>query len=432
MMRDPSKRVVITGMGVIAPNGIGVPEFEAALRSGKSGIRYLPELEEKKFSSRIGGKPEIPDDLKARYLSSVQQKMLRSNSIIYGLLAGLEAWEMAGLSFSDKDGGVDWEAGCIMGTGQAAGAIIKRNLYMIDEGNVRRMGSGAVDQGMISGVSAHLGGMLGLGNQVTTNASACSTGTEAIMMAVERIRAGKAKRMIAGGTESADVFVWGGFDSMRILSRKFNDEPEKASRPMSATAAGFVAGGGAGALVLESLETALARGANIYGEVLGGYVNSGGQRGGGSMTAPNPEGIQRCILGALKDASITPGEIDAISGHLTSTMADPGEVANWAGALKRKGGNFPYIHSLKSMIGHCLSAAGAIESVAAIIQLNQQFLHPSLNSEDLHPDIEALISPERIPRTTITPAALNIIAKSSFGFGDVNTCLVFGRWKGED
>ncbi|MEZ4830335.1 MAG: beta-ketoacyl-[acyl-carrier-protein] synthase family protein [Bacteroidia bacterium] len=428
-MKEGRKRVVVTGMGVVSPNGTGLQAFGEALREGRSGIRHQAMLAEKNFSCQIGGVPEVPETLKEKYLSPVQIKMLRSDSIIYAVIAGLEAWADAGMKIQEKE--PDWDSGCIIGTGQAAGEIIKRNLYMIDEGNVRRLGSGAVDQGMVSGVSAHLGGILGLGNQVSTNASACATGTEAILMACERIRGGHAKRMIAGSCESPDPFVWGGFDSLRVLTRKYNDDPESGSRPMSATASGFVPGGGAGALVLESLDTALARGARIYGEILGGNINSGGQRNSGSMTAPNPEGVQRCILAAMKDAEIRPGEIDAISGHLTSTMADPYEIANWAQALGRKGTRFPFIHSLKSYIGHCLSAAGSIESVAVLLQLYHNFFHASRNCEDIHPDILPWLDPALIPKQLMENTGFNIIAKSSFGFGDVNTCLIFKRWENQ-
>jgi 3-oxoacyl-(acyl-carrier-protein) synthase len=233
--------------------------------------------------------------------------------------------------------------------------------------------------------------------------------------------------MLCGGCDSDGTYVWSGFDAMRVLNRKSNDTPEKGSRPMSATAAGFVPGGGAGALVLEDLETALARGARIYGEVLGGYVNSGGQQNGGSITAPNPDGIVRCIQGALQDAEIDASAIDAISGHLTATMFDPYEIALWSKALGRKGKDFPYIASLKSMIGHCLSAAGAIESVAAVLELYKGFLHPSINCEDLHPKITEVIDSQCIP-TTAKDIDLNIIAKSSFGFGDVNSVVIFKKY----
>ena len=176
---------------------------------------------------------------------------------------------------------------------------------------------------------------------------------------------------------------------MRVLCRKHNDEPEKASRPMSASAAGSCREAAPGILHLESLESAQARGARIHAEMLGGAINCGGHRGGGSMTAPNPVGVRRCIRQAVEDAGIDPGEIDAINGHLTATGADAREVDSWAKALERSPEDFPPITSTKSMIGHGLGAAGGMESVACILMLTGGFVHPSLNCEDVHPEIEA-------------------------------------------
>jgi 3-oxoacyl-(acyl-carrier-protein) synthase len=196
---------------------------------------------------------------------------------------------------------------------------------------------------------------------------------------------------------------------------------------MSETAAGFVPGSGAGALVLESLESALERKATIYAEVLGGNINSGGQRNGGTLTAPNSEAVQRCITNAMADAKISSNEIDVINGHLTATSKDALEIENWTVALQRKGTEFPYINSLKSMVGHCLAAAGAIESVASVIQLKEQFVFPNINCEDIHPEILALIATEKIPQKA-SDRDINIIAKASFGFGDVNACVIFKKY----
>lgn len=423
------KRVVITGMGVVAPNAIGLGPFEQAIQEGLSGIRFLPDMERLKFACQIGGVPPITNELLRQYFSDLSLKQLQAHGIRFGCIAGIDAWQDAGLSYPvEKEGQPDWEAGCIFGAGMSGMSVIRSGIYKVDEGKVKRLGSSLIQQTMPSGVSAHLSGILGLGNQVTTNASACSTGTEAIVMGLDRIRQNKAKIMLCGSCDSYGPYVWGGFDSMRVLCRKFNDTPEAASRPMSETAAGFVPGSGAGALVLEELDHARERGATIYAEIIGGYTNSGGHRQGGTMTAPNPVGIQRCIDGALADANISPDAIDAISGHLTSTMGDVLEIQNWSEALDRKGSHFPKINALKSMIGHCLSAAGAIESVAAVLQLQKNFLHPSLNCEDLHPEIADIIDPNCIPRESIS-IPLDIVAKSSFGFGDVNSILVFKSYK---
>lgn len=419
-------RIVVTGMGVVAPNAIGLEAFRKALEQGTSGIRFMPELEALNFGCLVAGKPPLTDDLKEQYFSTLERKSIQASGIQYGIIAGTQAWEDAGLPIPDREEEPDWESGCIFGAGIAGARIMRDSAYLIDEGKTKRLGSTSVPQVMSSGISAHLGGRLGLGNQVTTNASACSTGTESILMAVDRIRAGRAKRILCGACDSSGPYVWAGFDAMRVTNRRSNDAPEKASRPLSASAKGFVPGAGAGALVLETYESAVERGAKIYGEILGGFINSGGHRNGGTMTAPNTRGIVRCIQGAMQEANIRANDIDAISGHLTSTMFDPIEVEHWCKALNRWGADFPYIYSLKSMIGHCLSAAGAIESVAVMLQLKHQFLHPSLNCEDLHPEIAKLIPSNRVPNQT-TPANLNIIAKSSFGFGDVNSCVIFKK-----
>ena len=281
---------------------------------------------------------------------------------------------------------------------------------------------------MTSGVSAYLGGILGLGNQVTTNSSACTTGVEAILMGFDRIKAGYAKRMLVGGTSDEGPYVWAGFDAMRVLTYKHNESPTSGSRPMSATASGFVPGSGAGALVLESLESALERNARIYAEVLGGEVNSGGQRNEGSMTAPNSEAVQRCIKKAMENSNVDPKEIDAINGHLTATSKDFTEIENWSKALGLKGGDFPYINALKSMTGHCLSASGAIESVASVLQIHQNFLFPTINCEDLNPEIIALIAEDKIPQKMLE-TEVTLVAKASFGFGDVNGCILFKKFK---
>ena len=198
---------------------------------------------------------------------------------------------------------------------------------------------------------------------------------------------------------------------------------------MSATASGFVPGSGAGALLLESLSSALNRGAKIYGEVSGGAMNAGGQRGEGTMTAPNSEAVQRCIKDAVANAGINANEIDLINGHLTATAKDSTEIKNWAMALNRKGKDFPYIHSLKSMTGHCLGAAGAVESVAAILCLSEGFIFPSINCEDVHPEIAEIIDINKIPQQLIETNKLQVIAKASFGFGDVNACVIFKKYK---
>ncbi|WP_299064347.1 beta-ketoacyl-[acyl-carrier-protein] synthase family protein [uncultured Polaribacter sp.] len=420
------KRVVITGLGVVAPNGVGLQEFTNAIKTGKSGITFHQNLKDKGFSCCIGGIPSVSEEKISEYLSPLQLRGFNSTSILYGVMAGVDAWKDAGFSV-DENSNLDYDSGLIFGTGTSGIEKFREAIYKIDDQNVRRLGSTSVVQTMASGISAYLGGILGLGNQVTTNSSACTTGTEALLMGFERIQNGKAKRMLVGSSSDSSLYTWGGFDAMRVMSYKHNETPEKGSRPMSETASGFVPGSGAGALVLESLESALARKATIYAEVLGGNINSGGQRNGGTLTAPNAEAVQNCITDAILDSEISAEEIDVINGHLTATSKDSLEIENWTLALNRKGTNFPYINSLKSMVGHCLAASGAIESVAAVLQIKEQFVFPNINCEDVNSEIATLISTDKIP-TKIIEKDITILAKASFGFGDVNACVIFKKY----
>lgn len=421
-----NKRVVVTGLGVVAPNGVGLDNFTHAIKNGISGIKHDLELERLQFSCQIAGKPEITPELALHYFSELELKNFNSSGILYGVIAGIDAWLHAGLSMSISDE-PDWDSGTIFGTGTSGIDKFRESIYKIDDFQTRKLGSTAVAQTMNSGVSAYLGGKIGLGNQVTTNSSACTTGAESILMGYERIKSGQAKRILTGSTSDSGPYIWGGFDAMRVCTFKHNDSPEKGSRPMSATASGFVPGSGAGALLLEDLETALERGTTIYAEVLGGNINSGGQRGLGTMTAPNPIAVQKCIKSAIENAGINPNAIDAINGHLTATSKDSLEIENWTVALGRSGVDFPYINSLKSLVGHCLSGAGSVESVASVLQLYHGFVFPNINCEDINPEITALIDASKIPQKLIEKE-LNIIAKASFGFGDVNSCVIFKRF----
>jgi 3-oxoacyl-(acyl-carrier-protein) synthase len=418
-------RVVVTGLGILAPNGHGIEAYEQALRRGVSGIRHIARLAELGFACQVGGVPEGTDELKARYFSEDDLLAMNQN-MVFANIAALDCWRDAGLP-EPAGQERDRHTGAIIGTGLAGpDTLCDRVAPTVNAGKVRRLGSTMVEQVMASAVSAKTAGLLGLGNQVTTNSSACTTGCEAVVMAAERIRHGLAKRILAGGSEGASPYVWGAFDAMRVLDRNHNDAAERASRPLSASAGGFVPGSGAGLLMLESLDSARARGARVYAEVLGGAINCGGHRGGGSMTAPNPQAVQECIRMALSDAGVAPRAIDAVNGHLTGTFADPLEVQNWAHALERPPEDFPWINATKSLIGHGLGAAGGMELVAVVLQLARRFIHGSANCDDLHDQIAAFAA--RVPHQTVVPDRLDVIAKASFGFGDVNACVIVKRW----
>lgn len=417
-------RVVVTGLGVLAPNGNGIEEFIRALQDGKSGIRFIERLKDLQFGCQLGGTIQNVEPLRLA-LFSEEDRLTMNQGLTYAAIAGIECWKDAGMPYSQDNFFED--TGAIIGVGLGGMDTIAQILVpMVNAGKTRRMGSTLVENSMASGPSAKLGGFLGLGGQVTTNSSACTTGTEAVVEAYYKIKEGRLTRMLAGGVESGSEYIWAGFDAMRVLPRNFNDRPEQGSRPMSATAEGFVPGSGGGILMLEDLDAALKRGARIYAEIIGAEVNSGGQRFGGSMTAPSPQGVVRCIKMAMKRAGIQGHDIDLVNGHLTGTFADPYEVKNWQQALELSSEKFPYIQSTKSMIGHTLGAAGGIECVAAVLQLYHGFIHGSINSEDLHPDL--IPYRDSIPQKTIKHD-LNIVAKAGFGFGDVNGCIIFKKWK---
>ncbi|MEP6611257.1 MAG: beta-ketoacyl-[acyl-carrier-protein] synthase family protein [Mucilaginibacter sp.] len=421
------KRVVVTGMGVVSPNGIGIPAFLHAIQNGISGIKFMPRYQELNFSCQVAGMPAFDwESLKTKgYISEVVFHGLKGTNIGYGLAAALDAWADSGMDYETDE--PRWETGCVFGNSIADTEAMKNVIAKVDNKEAKKLGSRVVEQAMNSGVTSYISGRLGLGNKIVTNSSACATGTQAVLMGYEYIKDGYAKRMLVGSTEHVDTYVYGAFDSMRVLSRKFNDTPEKASRPMSITAGGFVPGSGSAALVLEDLDFALERGAYIYAEVLGGNSNSGGQRLGGTMTAANSTGVVRCIKEAMATSGVRAEQIDLISGHLTATNADRPEIQNWITALGRSGDDFPLTNSLKSMIGHSLSAAGSIETVASILQMVHGFVHPNINFEDPNPEITNLVSLERLPVKMIKKE-VNIVAKANFGFGDVNSCLILSKY----
>ncbi|MFI5361203.1 MAG: beta-ketoacyl-[acyl-carrier-protein] synthase family protein [Elusimicrobiota bacterium] len=434
-----SKRIVVTGIGAVAPNGLGVDAYRAALQAGKSGIAHHEELKALNFACQIGGKPPVgPDEAEALISGADLAKL--NEAMVYATMAAVEAARMSGVAVDLKKGyadtPVDWETGAIIGCGIGGMDTMFDELapVMAEAADAepgmgcRPMGTDIVPKIMESSVSVAIGKFLGLGGQTTTNSSACNTGTEAIFEAYKHMQLGYCESMYAGGAEGTHAGTWSGFDAMRdVLCSKFNDMPEKGAQPMGAGACGFVPAGGAGVVRLETLEHARKRGARILVELVSAFCNSGGQRDGGTMTFPNPDGVARCIRQVLKDSGVEPKNISLINGHLTSTGADPREVGSWIKALELPIDMFPLIQSTKSMIGHTLGAAGALESVAAIDQIVNSYVHPSINCEAVHPQIPIRAS---IPHRMIEKE-LEYVIKASFGFGDVNGCLLFKRWDGK-
>ncbi|HVZ98086.1 MAG TPA: beta-ketoacyl-[acyl-carrier-protein] synthase family protein [Chitinophagaceae bacterium] len=420
-------RVAVTGLGVVAPNGINVPSFTHAIKNGISGLHFMQELKDYAMGCCVAGVPaDFDANVLSKYLTPGVFKSLRSSNIKYALAAAIEAWEDAWLSVTN--GNAQPDTGCLFGNGVCDVDHMRYAIDMFEKLEVQRLGVRHIEQLMTSGASAYIGGLLGLGNQVTANSSACSTGTESVIMAYEKIKSGNATRMVAGSCEASSKYIWAVFDAMRVLNRNYNGDPAAASRPMSADSAGFVPGSGAGALILEEMGMAIERGATIYAEIAGGFVNSGGQRNGGTMTAPSSPAVIRCIETAVQKSGIHPDEIDLICGHLTGTFADKTEIANWAQALNRHSDSFPYINSLKSLTGHCISATGSIECVAAILQMHHNFIQPNINCKTIQPEILNIISEKCIVREPMDKK-INTVIKANFGFGDVNSCIIFKKYK---
>jgi len=421
-------RVVITGLGVVSPNGTGVESFHEAIREGKSGVKFDQSMADHNFQCQVSAKPTIDEARLKEIMPSGLYVKMENQAMKYACLAGYEAWEDAGLEPTPKDENPDWDTGIIFGVGALAmDEFIGSKFKMVKYNDPRRIGSRVVEQTMNSGAVTYLNKLIGFGNIATANSTACATGTEAVILGYERIREGKAKRMLCGSTEAEGLYIWSGFEALRIICRDSNDVPEKASRPMSANSFGFVPSTGSGALVLESLESAQKRGAKIYGEIVAGEIVNGGQRNGGSITANNPDATQRSITRALEAAGIKGSDIDLICGHLTSTIGDVREIEAWTRALERSGSDFPRINALKSMIGHSLGASGSIELVASSLQLHHGFAHPNINVDNLHPDIVSLIDTDSIIYGDLE-MNIDYLAKASLGFGDVNCCVILKKW----
>lgn len=422
-----NKRVVVTGMGVVSPNGTGLTEFLSNTKNSISGIAYVKELEPYDSGCLVGG---IPDISTYEDFFTSNQLYYLSYSTKYSLIACEEAIRSSNLHYIIHQGKEpDYNTGIILGTLSGQSDFLGMLFQYVDKKMQKKIRTAIAEQMLINGSTALVSGLYGLGNYCSATSMACASSADTIVQGFDRIKQGKAIRMIVGGYDPFSPYIWTSFDIMRIISREYNDSPEKASRPMSSNPSGFVPSSGAGVIILEDMETALNRNAPIYAEIIGANSNCGGQRQGGTMSAPNIYASRKCLKDCIEQSGIKNSDIDYISGHLTSTMADVLEIQNWNNVLGRGGRDFPYINSLKSMIGHTIGAAGAIETIAGILQMNNNYIHASLNCEELHPEIEKIVDRSRIPLKRIENVEINCFAKSSFGFGDVNSCLILKKYK---
>ena len=401
-------RVVVTGMGIVSSLGANKLEVLESLKSAKSGIAFSEKYKEMGLRSHVHGSiPEIDTS------EIIDRKMLRfmADAAIYNAVAFDEAIKESGLSpemISHE------RTGLIMGSGGASNQNILESADILRERGIKRVGPYRVPRTMGSTTSACLSTLFKIKGINYSISSACSTSAHCIGNAMEQIQLGKQDVVFAGGGEELDWSLTMLFDAMGALSSKFNDSPSQASRAFDADRDGFVISGGGGALVLESLDHAQARGAKIIAELVGYGATSDGY----DMVAPSGEGAKRCMEIATTSVN---GAIDYINAHGTSTPV--GDVKE-LGAIKEVfGDNIPLIGSTKSLSGHALGAAGVNESIYSLLMLQNDFVAESVNIENL--DIEATGMP--IVRET-KDVKLSRILSNSFGFGGTNACLVFEKF----
>lgn len=414
-------RVVVSGLGVVAPNATGIPAFERALRGMRSGVVAIPELAQAGLACQVGGKPTLPPSPIDAGIPP-EQKLYSNTFLDYAVRAGLECWSDAGFQTA-ADGPLDVNTGIIIGSvfGGTIETTVTTVAPTVAAGDIRRLGTTVCERAMGSAGSARLAGVLGAGGPTFGLSNACTTGADAILLGHSLVKQGTVKRMLVGGAEGFSTHNSAILDAMRLTTRCWNHAPEKASRPLSSSASGLVPSAGAGALLLEDYVVARERGARIYAELVGGYMNCGGQRGGGTIFRANYDAFRECIKRALSSAQVRPEDIDLINGHFTSTRADAREFHCWKDAVLVGRQNPPFVNATKSLIGHTIGASGAIETIATILQLYHGFVHGNVNSEDLHPEI--LDHSCCIPHTTLQRRC-RVAAKSALGFGDVNCCLI--------
>jgi len=412
------RRVVITGMGTVNPLGLSVEEYWRNLAEGKSGIRPLTHFDASTMNTRFGG--QVPD---FDYLPFIKdQKMARrlDRAIVLATVAAVEAWKDSGLD----QGGFDPEmAGCVIGTGMGGTTTFEADTEVKKERGHKRVSPFFIPMILPNTVSAYFAIEHGLKGPNFTVLSACASANHSMGDAWHIIRRGEADIMVTGGAEaSMNEIIYAGFGNMKALSTR-NEDPAAASRPFDKGRDGFVMAEGAGVLVFEEWEHAKRRGAVIYAEVAGFGQSCDGYH----ITAPceDGEGGYRSMRNALRSAGMNPGDIALVNAHGTSTpRGDAGETL----AMKRGFGDHAHrlmVHSTKSMIGHLLGAAGAVEAIADVQALRNGVIHPTINQVEKDPECDL----DYVPNTA-REGKVDAVLSNSFGFGGHNATLILRRFLG--
>lgn len=408
------RRVVVTGFGLVSPLGNDVPSFWANVKANKSGVGPITLIDASDLAVKIAGEVKSFDP-SVRIDTKESKKMDRFAQ--FAVYAALEALESAKLQ---KDVLDPIRTGVCLGTGQGGSNTIEEAVSRLIERGPNRVPPMTVAKGLANFGAAQIALSLGVHGPNMTVVTACAAATDAIGQAMHLIRDGHADIMFSGGSEASIVrMCMSSFINIQALSSR-NDEPEKASRPFDRDRDGFIMSEGAGILVLEEYDHAKSRGATIYAEIAGFGTTCDAHH----LTAPDPEGlwVSKAIELALSDAGMRPEDIDYVSAHGTATpLNDPIETR----AIKHAFGQHAYtlkISSLKSMIGHCIGAAGAIETIAAILGMNEGYIHPTINLDNPDPECDL----DYVPNKGIH-MPIRAFVKESMGFGGQNAVLVITR-----
>jgi 3-oxoacyl-[acyl-carrier-protein] synthase II len=410
------KRVVVTGIGLITPLGIGVEDSWNSIIAGRAGIRRITHFDSSNFPTQIAGEVEgfNPED----YIEPKEIKKM-DRFIHFAIATATMAINDSGLKITD---GNAEKVGVIVGSGIGGLHAIEHYHSVFLEKGPRRISPFFIPMLVINLASGQISIKFGAKGPNSAVATACATGSHSIGDAYKIIQRGDADAMIAGGTEAVITPLGiGGFNAMKALSTR-NDEPGKASRPFDIDRDGFVMGEGSGIVILESLESAMDRGVRIYAEIVGYGMTADAYH----ITSPAPggEGAARCMQMTLKDGSVDPSEVDYINAHGTSTKYGDEIETNAIKTVFREHSYKVAISSTKSMIGHLLGAAGGVEAAITILTIYNDIITPTINLDKPDPECDLDYVPYKSRKMTINYALTN-----SFGFGGTNACLLFKKFK---
>jgi 3-oxoacyl-[acyl-carrier-protein] synthase II len=406
------RRVVVTGLGVVSPVGIGVQPAWSNLIAGKSGIARITKFDPSNFSSQVAG--EVKDFDVSQYLPAKEARRM-DTFIQYGLAAAIEAVKDSGIEATEENAE---RIGVSIGSGIGGLGLIEQTNDTFDEGGPRKVSPFFIPGTIINMISGNLSIMFGFKGPNVSIVTACTTGTHSIGDAARMIEYGDADVMVAGGAEAAitELSV-AGFASARALSSR-NDDPATASRPWDKDRDGFVIGEGAGVMVLEEYESAKKRGAKIYAELIGYGMSADAYH----MTAPNMDGPRRSMRNAMNNAGVNPDQVQFVNAHGTST---PLGDANETNAIKAAFGDHAkniVVNSTKSMTGHLLGGAGGLESVFTVLSIYNQISPPTINIFNQDPECDLDFC-----ANTARDMKIDVALKNNFGFGGTNGSLVFRK-----